>query len=181
MGGKAPAPRIKRPQPQRVEIDGEQRGAWAGPAGYDWTYHGTWDQGGVDDRARIAVEHTAFGPTERATAMVLRELAAAPGGFGWGCNGGGPARAAAAVLDDALELGGLGSSGIFPDHTLDRLRYDFCWDVMSQMCDEWRLRRGAVLRWVRGWYAEHGITNLPRAAAGLPSADPTRVGRRPGN
>src|SRR5262249_37437547 len=122
MGGKAPAPRIKRPQPQRVEMDGEQSVAGAGPGGYDWTYHGTWDRS--DDRARIAVEQTVFGPTERATGRVLRELAAPPGGFAWGYNGGGPARAAAAVLDDALELGGLGSSGIFQDHTLDRLRYD---------------------------------------------------------
>jgi len=170
MGGKAPDSRIKRPRPQRVEIGGEQNGARVSPGGYDWTYHGTLDR--ANNRARITVEQTVFGPTERATARVLRELAPPAGGFGWGYNGGGPARAAAAVLDDALELGGLGNSGSFQDRTLDHLRYDFCWDVMSQMCDEWRLRRGAVLRWARGWYAEHGITSLPRAVAGLPSADP---------
>ncbi len=36
------------------------------------------------------------------------------------------------------------------------------------MCDEFRLRRGAVLRWVRGWYAEQQITDLPAAVATLP-------------
>jgi hypothetical protein len=169
MGDEAPGTRTERPAaPGRAETD--QRRA-SGPAGYEWTYHGTWPRGAVDDRARIVVEHTAFGPTERADTVILRELAA-PFGFGWGYNGGGPGRAAAAVLDDALELGGLGSNGVFRDRILDRLRYDFCWDVMSQMCGEWRLRRGVVLRWVRGWYAEHGITSLPRAAAGLPPADP---------
>lgn len=170
MGDKAPGPGIERPPPRRVAIDGEQRGR--GPTGYDWTYHGTWPKGAVDDQASIAVEQSAFGPTERADIVVLRELPAPLGGFGWGYNGGGPARAATAILDDALELGGLGSSGIFQDRTLDRLRYDFCWDVLTQMCDEWRLRRGAVLRWVRGWYTEHGIMNLPRAVAELPPADP---------
>ena len=60
----------------------------------------------------------------------------------------------------------------WPHTTLTTLRGDFTWDVTSQLCEEWRLRRGAVLRWVRDWYAEHGITGLPAAAAQLPPISP---------
>ena len=62
--------------------------------------------------------------------------------------------------------------GVYQDATFIALRVDFCWDVRSQLCEEWRLRRGAVLRWVRGWYAERGITALPQAVAQLPPIDP---------
>ncbi|MFE3559417.1 hypothetical protein ACFXKW_31860 [Streptomyces sp. NPDC059193] len=49
------------------------------------------------------------------------------------------------------------------DKDLVRLREDFCEDVLSQFCDEWRLRRGVVLRWARAWYLQRGITDLPSA------------------
>jgi hypothetical protein len=108
--------------------------------------------------------------------VVLRELAGpAYGGFNWGYTGSGPERAAAAILADALSLGdpvacGLDPAGaITPDRTLGMLRYDFCWDVVSQLAGEWRLRRGALLRWARGWYAQRELTDLPRAVARLPS------------
>ena len=44
-----------------------------------------------------------------------------------------------------------------------RLRNDFTFDVMSQLADERRLRLGAVLRWVRGCYAEHDLDHPPKA------------------
>ena len=53
----------------------------------------------------------------------------------------------------------------------EQLRVDFCCDVLRHLCEEWRLSRGTVLRWVRGWYAEHGITALPQAVAQLPPID----------
>jgi hypothetical protein len=43
---------------------------------------------------------------------------------------------------------------------------------MSQMPhDEWRIRRSAILRWVRGCCAHEG-TEPPAAAVGLPPASP---------
>ena len=145
---------------------------------YDWAYHGIGPRMSADGRAHIMVEDVAFGPTERQDTAVLRELAEpAYGGFLWGYNGSGPLWAAAAILADALGLGDPAACGIDAaspqrDDTLIALRGDFTWDVTSQLCEEWRLRRGAVLRWVRGWYAEHGITNLPQAAAQLPPINP---------
>ncbi|MGW1106389.1 hypothetical protein [Streptomyces sp. NPDC002540] len=35
-------------------------------------------------------------------------------------------------------------------------------------CDEWRLGRGAVLRWACGWYLQRGITDLSAALRDLP-------------
>ena len=140
----------------------------------------------ADDRAHILVEDVESGPAERQGAAVLRELAEpADGGFGWGCNGTGPLRAAPAILADALSLGDPADRGPDPfpprpDATLTTLRGDFTWDVTSQLCEEWRLRRGAVLRWVRDWYAEHGITGLPAAAAQLPPISPIHAPARTG-
>jgi hypothetical protein len=105
----------------------------------------------------------------------LRELAEpAGGGFGWGYNGTGPLRVAAAILADALSLGDPAGCGLdpfspWPDTTLTTLRGDFTWDVTFQLCEEWRLRRGAVLRWVRDWCAEHASPACPRQ---LPSCRP---------
>jgi hypothetical protein len=92
---------------------------------------------------------------------------------GSGYNGGGTSRVAAVILADALDLidpveGGIALSSHPQHETLVRLREAFCEDVLSQMCDEFRLRRGAVLRWARGWYAQKGITDLPAALADLP-------------
>ncbi len=132
----------------------------------------------ADGRARIMVESTETGPTEREHAVVLRELAEPEyGGFYWGYSGGGPGRASSAILADALGLGDPDECGLGPlshprNDIFIALRNDFCWDVLSQLCEEWRLRRGAVLRWVRGWYAERGITALPQAVGQLPPIDP---------
>jgi hypothetical protein len=147
------------------------------PRDDDRTYHGLphqqTDDGGWGPR-HLQIELTAFGPTERETVTVLRtehELDA--GGFGWGYNGGGTSRAAAVILADALDLGdpvagGIALSSYPEDETFVQLREAFCEDVLSQMCDEFRLRRGAVLRWARGWYAQQGITHVPAAVASLP-------------
>jgi hypothetical protein len=150
----------------------------------DRTYHGVQGAGDDDEDwqpARLLVEQPADGPTQRATAKVLRELKAKDedelGGFGWGYNGSGTSRAAAAVLADALDLGspekaGLSMSSWPQDDTLITLREDFCVEVLSQFCDEWRLGRAAVLRWARGWYLQRGITELPAALHNLPSLPP---------
>jgi hypothetical protein len=150
----------------------------------DWTYHGVYRLDD-NDRAHILVEQIAFGPTERQGVAVLREIPEPQhGGFLWGYVGGSPTRAAEAILADALDLPDLSTlddahvPGRDRDRTSIRLRNDFCIDVLSQLCHEWRLRRGAVLRWVRGWYAEHGITNVPLAAIRLPAIDPHEARRR---
>ena len=146
------------------------------PSSDDWTYHGIGPLASADGQAHILVEQTVFGPAERNDALVLRELPTPSyGGYAWGYNGGGPARAAAAILADALELGDPESSGLQPGRSADgrgRLRQDFCWDVLTQVAVEWRLRRGAILRWVLGWYAENGISDVPVATMNLPSAVP---------
>ncbi|MFB7739506.1 hypothetical protein ACFC08_35200 [Streptomyces sp. NPDC056112] len=147
----------------------------------DRTYHGIQD-GPESNRsdeeewqpARILVEKPEFGPTERQDVTVLRELAEPEtGGFGWGYNGGGTSAAAAAILADALDLGdpdkcGIGYATYSEDEVLAQLREDFCDDVLSQFCDQWRLRRGVILRWCRAWYQQRGIDELPAALRELP-------------
>ncbi|MFD7282424.1 DUF6166 domain-containing protein [Streptomyces sp. NPDC059862] len=148
----------------------------------DCTYHGTQDGPETDapdekewQPARILVEEVEFGPTERQNVRVLRELVEPEnGGFGWGYNGAGTSNAAAAILADALELGDPEKCGIalaaYPeDEVLVQLREDFCDDVLSQLCDQWRLRRGVVMRWSRAWYLQRGITQLPAALHALPA------------
>lgn len=143
----------------------------------DWVYHGDVNQPS-QEQPRIFVEEVAFGPTERQSVSVLRELIPPPyGGFLWGYTGGSPARAAEALLTDALALptlDALDKTGPTMGHdTLSvRLRNDFTFDVMSQLGDEWRLRRGAVLRWVRGWYVEHDLDRPPRTVLSPPAISP---------
>ncbi|MFF3275961.1 hypothetical protein ACFYWU_34235 [Streptomyces chrestomyceticus] len=147
----------------------------------DRTYHGI--QHGPESHrndaeewqpTRIFVEKPEFGPTERQRVTVLRELAEPEdSGFGWGYNGGGTSAAAAAVLADALDLGdpdecGIGYVSPSEDDVLAQLREDFCDDVLSQLCDQWRLRRGVILRWALAWYLQRGITVLPAALTELP-------------
>ncbi|MCX4734379.1 hypothetical protein [Streptomyces sp. NBC_01363] len=146
----------------------------------DCTYHGIQDgpetvrgDGEEWQPARILVETPEFGPTERQTLTVLRELPEPEGGgFGWGYNGAGTSNAAAVILADALGLGDPDACGISflsdEDKTLGALREDFCDDVLSQCCDQWRLRRGVILRWARAWYLQQGITDLPAALHALP-------------
>lgn len=136
----------------------------------DCTYHGIWKPG---EEARLLVETPEDGPTEREHHLVvLRELRHDMG-FGWGYDGSGTSRAAAAILADALALGSPDECGIsiesYPsDKTLELLREDFCVDLLSQFCEEWRLRRGAILRWARGWYSQREIDRMPRAVRDLP-------------
>ncbi|MFD9315866.1 hypothetical protein [Streptomyces goshikiensis] len=59
--------------------------------------------------------------------------------------------------------------GIPRGQGLIQLREDFCDDVLSQFCDEWRLRRGVILRWARAWYLQRGINALPVALQQLPT------------
>lgn len=141
---------------------------------YDWIYHGVGRDVSADGRTHLMAERAEVGPSERQHAVVLRELP--DDDFYWGYGGDGPNRAAAAILADALGLGdpydcGLGLAGQTQDATFSALRVDFCCDVLRHLCEEWRLSRGTVLRWVRGWYAEHGITALPQAVAQLPPID----------
>ncbi|MEU0398368.1 hypothetical protein ABZ208_37630 [Streptomyces sp. NPDC006208] len=148
----------------------------------DCTYHGIQDgpkTGRGDDEewqpTRILVETPEFGPTQRETLTVLRELAEPGGsGFGWGYDGTGTSNAAAAILADALDLGDPLECGIHflsdrEDETLRLLREDFCDDVLSQLCDQWRLRRGVILRWSLAWYAQRGIDERPGALQELPA------------
>jgi hypothetical protein len=78
--------------------------------------HGPGSNGGEWEEARVFVERPEFGPTGREDVEVLAELvphdADQGGGFGWGYNGGGTSRAAAAILADALDLGSLGEAGM---------------------------------------------------------------------
>ncbi|MEK8175020.1 hypothetical protein NKH77_55955 [Streptomyces sp. M19] len=77
------------------------------------------------------------------------------------------------ILADALDLGdpdkcGIGYLSSSEDDVLSQLREDFCDDVLSQLCDQWRLRRSVILRWSLAWYLQRGITNLPAALTELP-------------
>lgn len=178
MGGKSDKKPVKATVTVRADEDRADPARGRPPD--DWTYHGLGQRISPDGRAHIFVEGTVFGLTEHEHVAASRELdEPVHGGFYWGYNGGGPARAATAILADALNPDGPVPSGLDPtaatqDATLGALRSDFCWDVLSQLCEEWRLRRDAVLRWVRGWYAEHGLPDLPQAAAQLPPANPHR-------
>lgn len=128
----------------------------------DRTYHGV-QRDDDPDQDRIEIELAEFGPTERAKVYVLQTVYENPKpplkgyDFGWGYNGGGTSAAALVILRDALG-----------EEPSQQLREDFCEDVLSQFCDEYRIRRGAVLRWVRGWYAQRGAEDLPGAVRRLP-------------
>jgi hypothetical protein len=138
----------------------------------DRTYHGVQrDDDAENDR--IEIELAEYGPTERQSVYVLETLYENPTppmarDFGWGYNGGGTSAAAMVILRDAL--------GEEPSQDL---REDFCEDVLSQFCDEFRIRRGAVLRWVRGWYAERDTDELPQAVRDLPPISQLAYASRP--
>lgn len=139
----------------------------------DRTYHGIEGDDGV---CRIYVESSEYGPTEREIAeqkgrLLIRELHTPDeehgAGFGWGYNGGGTSRTAAAVLADALNEPQERYDSA-RDELTTRFREDFCEDVLAQFCPEWRLSRGAVLRWARGWYAQQGLTPISKVLITLP-------------
>lgn len=159
----------------------------ADPAAGDWAYHGTYQKNGDRKTARIFVvpadvtqplfeKFGTAGGSRDTPDDALRELSA-EGGFLWGYAGDSPARTAEAVLADALELPDLNglrrqvSRGNQADSEQSLLRRDFVYDVVSQLGYEWRLRRGTILRWVRGWYAEHGLDGVPDAVLNCPPAD----------
>ncbi|MFE0250314.1 hypothetical protein [Streptomyces sp. NPDC059010] len=90
------------------------------------------------------------------------------------------------MLADALDLDSGGSGIDFERDTgqpenqvLGRLCEDFCTDVLSQLCDEWRHRPGVILRWRRAWYPHYGMDQLPPILRHLPPIRP--AGRRHGS
>lgn len=137
------------------------------PYDADRTYHGV-PEDEAPSVGKIWVELSEFGPTERKGAYVLRELAHPeqdvshlPHPYAWGYYGTGPLNAAETILADAM--------GVPPSV---ELRNAFGLDVMAHIArGEWRLRRGAVLRWVRGWCAEHEFDGPSEAMRNLPPVD----------
>jgi hypothetical protein len=115
-------------------------------------YHGIGAASG-----RLWVEPPAEGPTERADIKPIRELLPpSDGSFGWGYNGGGPSRAAAAILADAFEAGPETFwPGLHDDTTNLDMREAFCEDILTYVCDEFRISRYAVLTWANGWRATY--------------------------
>ncbi len=110
----------------------------------------------------ILVEVPEGGPTEREKVRVLREIPPPEyGDFGWGYNGTGTSNAAIAVLSDALELDPAALDFGAGEADGTELREAFCVEVLTDLCDEWRLNRRAVLRWAAGWYHQRGITPVP--------------------
>ena len=121
----------------------------------------------------IDIELAEYGPTHRQGVKVLRTLTSgtlfSKAQFGWGHKGGGANAAAHEILADA-----------FGEPAPAKLRNAFSEDVLSQFSTEWRLRRGAVLRWALGWGAQHGaLRQLPAILCSLPPVDAKRYGPRP--
>ncbi|WP_433542058.1 DUF6166 domain-containing protein (plasmid) [Streptosporangium sandarakinum] len=138
----------------------------------DRTYHGVEDP--ETGETRIEVERAEFGPTQRSGVIVLRVLPPADSPslkrekFAWGWVGGGPRASAWAVLADAL--------GQKPSPEITAA---FAQDFMSQFSGEWRLRRGAILRWARGWCAQNNVDVLPVTLRNLPPTDPSGYAELP--
>jgi hypothetical protein len=111
----------------------------------------------------VVVQGFGSGWTERENKKVLRVLApldpVVP--FNWGYIGSGSNQVAIAILADAL--------GIPGDKVAMFLYQDFTADFVSQFPDEFRIRRFAVLRWVRGVCCDKNMHDFP---AELPPADP---------
>jgi hypothetical protein len=133
----------------------------------DRCYHGIDPD---DGPARIFVELSEFGPTERTRTVILRELRPKLDGeeFGWGHVGGGPGRAAMVILTDAL--------GLEPSW---HLAGAFNQDHLAMAVDEFWIRRSAVLRWVRGVFADLGATDLPAVLQTLPPVEPHEYQQKP--
>lgn len=138
----------------------------------DRCYHGV--QGDTvinkDREARIFVELSEYGWTERNPPAVLRELTPIDRfvSFRWGYLGSGPNAAARAILHDAL--------GVEPESWL---RLAFTTDWMAQMPNEFRMRRPAILRWARGAAIQAGAAHLPPTVEQLPPVEQRGYGPRP--
>jgi len=119
--------------------------------------------------SRLLVEVPEHGPTEREHVTILDELfPREESDFGWGYNGTGTSSTAAAVLADALEIDieTISFAGERPDETLADLREAFCAEVLTDLYDEWRLNRRAVLRWVADWFHQRGVSDVPAILRG---------------
>jgi hypothetical protein len=81
--------------------------------------------------------------------------------FNWGYIGSGANMVSIAILADALEV---------PAEKITLPIYQaFTGDFVSQFPAEFRIRRYAVLRWVRGYFCLKGTHNFP---AEVPEGDP---------
>lgn len=116
----------------------------------DRTYHGMGAEGG-----HIKVESYGGGPTQRLNIQVLYLLENfdqhyGPHRFWWGYTGGSAHDTARAILCDAL-----GKTD--PVAVPKEIQQAFCQDVIAHLDDEFHLNRMALVRWTRGWCAEHGV------------------------
>lgn len=126
----------------------------------DRTYYG--------NNGHVFVHRFGSGWTERENKKPLRELTPLDPivTFNWGYIGSGANQVAIAILSDALEIPA--------DKVPLRLYQDFTGDFVSQFPEVFRIRRYAVLRWVRGLFCDQDIHNFP---AELPVASPHRQPR----
>jgi hypothetical protein len=109
---------------------------------------------------RVFVDELGAGWTERESAERLRELQPIDPviAFNWGYIGSGSNQVAQAILRDALGV----------DEPPQFLYQGFTADFVSQFPDEFRIRQGAVLRWVRGLLCGMDRHDFPV----LPPVDP---------
>ncbi len=119
---------------------------------------------------RVWVFTTQSGWTDREGKEPLRELQAPDPviGFHWGFDGSDPMQVAKAILADAL-------AGE-PSH---RLAWAFRDEFVSQFPAEFRMRRGAILRWVRGYACELGQHDVPAELPPVLLSDDAYRRRRP--
>lgn len=138
----------------------------------DRTYHGIQEgpetTGRAVDPGRLMVRRTPHGVDEK-TKRPLREIPELRStAFTWGYDGNGPSATAAAILADALNLDPVLLDGGRAEEPYASLREDFVEDFLVAAYDVFRLRRRAVLRWVHGWWVQHGgDLPLPLALADL--------------
>lgn len=140
----------------------------------DRCYHGVQGDPDINKErvSRIFVELAEWGPTERQEPVVLRELQPLDStvSFRWNYLGNGPTAAAEAILNDAL--------GFEPDRPL---RNAFIEDFIAHCSNDFRLRRGAILRWARGLLEQKGVPTeqLPPVLGNLPPTSRREYQSRP--
>lgn len=118
----------------------------------DRVYHGLSSDRDEHGGSPIAVEHGGGGPTEREQAQRLGYLDSpdtyyGPRSFWWGYTGSSAQDAGHALLADALD----------EHHPDPGMITEFVVEVVAHLSDqhEWWLSRAAILRWARGYRAEH--------------------------